>query len=80
MGQILGHEKPEKDIDYKNSPYFPLLLEFEYEDQNEDLQKTSDINYSRIDVMQEKNKLDIKNYLYDKKSQKMVENFQQMIN
>ena len=55
MGQILGHENQEKDIDFRQSPYYPLLLEFEFEDQNEDLQRMSDIRYTKDDFKKMKN-------------------------
>ena len=55
MGQYLGHENQEKDIDFRQSPYYPLLLEFEFEDQNEDLQKMSDIRYTKDDFKKLKN-------------------------
>ena len=52
----MGHEKPEKDIDFKLSPYYPILFEFEFEDQNEDLRKHEDINFTREDIREQKQK------------------------
>ena len=68
MGQLLGHESQEKDIDFKQSPYYPLLFEFEFEDQNEDLQRISDIRYSREDFKSWKNKYHFDRQIKDTRS------------
>ena len=43
MGQILGHDKAENFIDYKQSHHQWLLQEIDYLDYNQDLKEGIDI-------------------------------------